>query len=267
MSGLASLQKNFQRYVVDDSARGSFGKHIVGTDKADSTQRLGVYAYAYKARLTEILGNDFLGLQALVDAEQFQKLCSHYIDETPSQVTNARWYGDRLAAFLRTTAPWSETPALSEMADVDWTIGLSFDAPDETHVTEEKVAAVAIGEWPEMRFGLHASVYRLPLHWNVADIRRAVDRGETPPAQSALDAPQTWLFSRQDYTVRYRRLDDDEAAALDAAQNGAAFGEICEVMCDWHDVDVVAMRAAMLFKAWIQNEWIAELQLPHGVVR
>lgn len=59
--------------------------------------------------------------------------------------------------------------------------------------------------------------------------------------------------------MRYRSMEADEADALDSVEQGFSFAEVCERLCEWHASDVVAMRAAMLLKAWIQNHWIKEL--------
>lgn len=264
MNSLAQLQQGFQTHVLDNQVSDAFDQTIVGTPEASSGERLNVYANAYRARLVEILGNDFIGLQALTDASQFEALCHHYIAETPSRTYNARWYGARLPVFLRTTAPWSNNLALSEMADLDWAIGLSFDAADEPHISEADVAAMPPSHWPEMHCRLHGSVRRLFHCWNVADIRRALDRGETPPPLRNLRIPQAWIVSRQEHTVRYRAVEGDESDALDAVEQNLSFTDICEQLCEWHAPDVVAMRVASLFKAWIQNQWIKELYWPDG---
>ena len=259
MKHLALLQREFQTHVLHEPAQGEFASRVVGSPQSSGHERLGVYAHAYRARLIEILGNDFIGLRALVDESEFDALCRHYVAETPSHVYNARWYGARLALFLRVTAPWSASPALSEMAELDWAIGLSFDAVDEAVVSESDVAAIDPSEWPDMRCRLTASVRRLFNNWNVGDIRRAIDRGETPPPLQKLRVPQSWIVSRQEHTVRYRQAEGDESDALDGVERGLSFAELCEQLCEWHSPDVVAMRVATLFKAWIGNQWIKAL--------
>jgi Putative DNA-binding domain len=262
MSKLAHLQRHFQNYVLHEPTGNAFDQSVVATEKASSVERLGVYSNAYTARLVEILGNDYLGLQALVGTDRFEEICRAYIEETPSHHYNARWYGDRLPAFLRLTSPWSEESSLHEMAQLDWMIGLSFDSPDETCATESDVAALAIDDWPEMVIRLSGTIRYANFSWNVADIHRALDLDKTRPKLRKHPEPQTWIVSRQDYVVRYRRLENDEAAAITAAHQGKSFGDLCEILCEWHSTDDVAMHAAVLLKAWIQNRWIASFALP-----
>lgn len=259
MKSLARLQHEFQTHVLHEPSSDAFAARVVGSPQASGIERLNVYSHAYRARLVEILGNDFIGLRALAGEDEFDALCRHYVTETPSHTYNARWYGARLPLFLRVTAPWSGNLALSEMAELDWAIGLSFDAADEATVGESDVAALDPSEWPDMRCRLTASVRRLFNNWNIGDIRRATDRGETPPALQKLRIPESWIVSRQEHTVRYRLLEGDESDALDGVERGLSFAELCEQLCEWHAPDSVALRVATLFKAWIQNQWIKEL--------
>ena len=262
MSKLAHLQRHFQSYVMREPNGDAFDRAVVATAKASSAERLDVYGHAYTARLIEILGNDYLGLQAMVGGDRFDAICRAYIEETPSHHYNARWYGDRLSTFLRLTSPWSEEASLYEMAELDWMIGLSFDSPDETHATESDVAALAIDDWPEMSIRLSGTIRCAEFYWNVPDIHRALDLDKKLPKLRKYSEPQPWIVSRQDFTVRYRRLEMDEAAAIEAARQGKSFGDLCELLSEWHSTDDVAMRAAVLLKAWIQNRWIASFGLP-----
>jgi len=261
MTALANLQRKFQAYVLDQAANDQFDRAVVGGPHVDSRTRLGVYAYAYRARLVEVLGNDFHGLHALAGAGKFDALAHAYVEATPSTHYNVRWYGARFADFIRATPPWSDIEAFAEMAQLEWTLGLSFDAPDQTHVRSADLAKLAPEQWPHLRLRLHPAVHRLHLRWNVGAIRRALDREEPLPALIKFDQAKTWIVSRRGTAVRHRAAERDEAAALDAVERGASFADICEVLCQWHANDAVAMHAATLLKQWIHDHWITEFLL------
>ncbi|MGH8124111.1 MAG: DNA-binding domain-containing protein [Rudaea sp.] len=261
MNALASLQQDFQAYVLSRRDDVKLVRSVVATSAADAPARLRVYAYAYRARLVEVLSKDFPGLRAMA-ADDFEPLAEAYVGATPSTHYNLRWYGERFAQFIRTTSPWSDTPALAEMAQFEWTFGLSFDAADEAPVQSSALETLAPEQWPYLRQRLHGAVHRLSLHWNVAAIRRAVDGEEALPALIEFDEAQTWVVSRRETAVRYRRANADEAAALDAVESGATFAEVCEVLCAWHEEDGVAMHAATLLKQWIHDQWVTEFLLP-----
>lgn len=266
MSALAELQRDLQAFVLQRDASGPGDATravaaIVASPAADATQRLGIYAHGYRARLLEILRNDFPGLRALAGADAFERLCLGYVEATPSPYYNVRWYGDRLAAFARMQSPWSAQSALAEMAAFEWNIGLAFDAAAQPIVAAAEVAAVAPQDWPRLCLRLHPSLRRIVLSWNVSAIRRAVDRAEAMPPLQACSPAQSWIVWRKDLTVRYRRLEDDEAAALDAVAQGGSFAQLCTVLCEWRPLDAVAARAATFFRQWIEDQWVTALDL------
>jgi hypothetical protein len=258
MSTLAELQREMQAHVLHGD--GAAYRAIDATRGASAAERLHVYTHGYRARLLEILGNDFYALRALAGAEEFERLASAYIDATPSTHPNVRWYGGSLATFLRTQPPWSRHSEFADMAELEWAIGLAFDAADETVISFNDLAALSAQDWPCLRLRLHASVQRRRLAHNVDAMRRAIDRDEALPESQAAHAP-AWIAWRDSLSVRHRRLEDDEAAALAAVADGATFAELCERLCEWHAPDAVALRAASLLRRWIDEGWIAAFDI------
>lgn len=256
MSTLATIQRRMQAFVLHPETPGEIATAVVATALAGVDQRLGVYAHAYRARLLEALRNDFPGLLQLTTPDVFDELGRDYIQARPSRHANLRWLGDSLADFLRTHARWSATPALADMAEFEWRLSLAFDAVTETCVEAPSLEALPATEWPNLRLVLAQSLQRMSLQWNVAAMRRALDNGEEWPAPARLDPPQPWAIWRKDLVVRHRRLDDDETAALDLVDSGGSFAELCELLCDWHALDAVAMRAVSLLKCWVGEQWI-----------
>jgi hypothetical protein len=259
MSALRQLQERFQTLILGDDDAGSFARSVVATPAADAHARLGVYSHAYRARLAEVLGNDFPGLQKLAGAEGFAELCQAYIRATPSTLYNVRWYGGGLPRFLRATPPWSDTPALGEMAAFEWELGLSFDAADEPGVEAGELQALEPERWPGLRLRFNAAVRRVGLHCNVNDVRRAADQEAAIPPLRMFAGKRVCLIWRQDTVVRYRLVDEDEAAALVQVALHATFAQICEALCAWHSEETVALRAATLLRRWIQEQLVAAL--------
>lgn len=259
MKPLARLQSDFQRRILDGGADAAILDAVIGDATAGAAERVGVYVHAYASRLVEVLESDFLTLRFAAGDEAFAELCRDYVMATPSSHRNVRWYGRDLAEFLRTTSPWQDTPAYAELASLDWAIGLAFDATDEVSVTEADVAALPPERWGEMVFLLPQHVHRLGFSWNAGPVRQAHDRGRACPTLRRLKTRQTWIVSRQNREVHYRQLEADEAAALDTVAAGAPFAQMCEALCDRHPQEAVALRAAGLLKAWINNGWIAAI--------
>ena len=262
MNALAPLQDDFQRRVLDVGIDAAILDAVVGNAIADADERVGIYVHAYSSRLVEALENEFLTLRFAAGDEAAAQMFSDYVAATPSTHRNVRWYGKGLAEFLRSASPWSKTPAFAELAALDWMIGLSFDAADESSIAEADIAAIPFERWGEMILRLPQHVQRRTFVWNVGEVRQARDRAQPCQKLQRLQFPQTWIVSRRNLEVHYRALEPDEAAALDAVAAGAPFEAMCEALCDWHAQEEVALRAAGLLKAWIGNGWIAGVELP-----
>ena len=68
-----------------------------------------------------------------------------------------------------------------------------------------------------------------------------------------LESPQAWLIWRQNLTTRYRSMTHEEAQALDTLRNAGTFGQLCDVLCEWHDPAEVPVRAATFLKGWLSE--------------
>lgn len=266
MSSLANLQRALQASVLHGDGTPAVIDAIVTSPAADATQRLGIYLHAYRARLLEVLGNDHPGLRSMTGSETFERLGNAYIDATPSTQFNVRWYGGALARFLRGMPDEPSHLAFAAMAELEWAMGLAFDAEFQTIVEARAMAAIDAASWPTLGLRLQSSLQRFSLEFNAPEIRLAVDQGKPVPAVQAWHPPQAWIVWRKDSRVRYRRLDEDEAAAIDAIAAGASFAQVCELLCAYQPVDAVALRAAGLFRAWIDDQWVAALLQPDASV-
>ncbi|MBS0569999.1 MAG: putative DNA-binding domain-containing protein [Proteobacteria bacterium] len=260
MTTLTRLQDDFQRRILGGDA--AILGAVVGNTTADAAERVGVYVHAYSARLVEALENEFLTLRFAAGDETGAEMLRDYVAATPSTLRNVRWYGKDLAQFLRVAPRWRKTPAFAELAELDWAISVSFDAADETCITEADIAVVPFERWGEMILRLPQHVRLVTSAWNVWTVRQARDRGQACPELQRLEYPQTWIVSRRDFEVHYRQLEADEAVALETIASGAPFADVCAALCGWHAQEEVALRAAGLLKAWLGNGWISGAVLP-----
>ncbi|HSN00093.1 MAG TPA: putative DNA-binding domain-containing protein [Rudaea sp.] len=260
MNALTRLQDDFQRRILGGDA--AILDAVVGNATADADERVGIYVHAYSSRLVEALENEFLTLRFAAGDEAAAAMFRDYVTATSSTHRNVRWYGKDLAQFLRSAPPWKDTPAFAELAELDWAIGLSFDAKDEIGIAEADIAVIPFERWGEMTLRLPRHVRLNTSAWNVWQVRQARDRAQPCPKLRRLESPQQWIVSRQNLEVHYRQLEVDEAAALEAVAAGLPFERLCEALCDWHLQEEVALRAAGLLKAWISNGWIAGVELP-----
>ncbi len=249
MTRVSSLQARFQNAIL--TRGGGFDDAIVATERVSAAQRIEIYANAYRSRLIECLRESYSALHTLLGDDAFERLCRAYIDSHTPHHYSVRWYGDRLATYLRGTAPYRDHPYLAELAEFEWRLMESFDASDAPPVTVEEMSSIPPDRWPSLTFALHPSLRRLELAWNVAAIRSAVDEERDPPSPQKGDQPAPWIIWRNQLRQFYRSLPDAEAWMLTHAQRGEHFAALCEGLCQWKDESEVAVHAAGLLKQWI----------------
>ena len=255
MSTLVDLQRDLQRHVLTGDA--AIAAAVNSTAAVPAATRLGVYSNAYRIRLADALGDNMPNLRAFLGEDEFGAVAARYIDQHPSQFASIRWFGDRLAQELERSHP--EQPWIAELARWEWALAAVFDAQDAPPVGIESLAAVAPGDWGDLRLEFHPSVQRLELSTNAQALFKAFADEQSPAAPAMLDSPHPWLLWRQDLKTQYRSLEPDEAAALEVVRNGGTFAEMCEVLCEWHEADTVPLVAAGMLKRWIVEELLIGL--------
>ncbi|BAO45279.1 HvfC/BufC N-terminal domain-containing protein [Thiolapillus brandeum] len=225
---------------------------IASDEKADAQERMDLYAGAYRARLVDSLGEDFPGLWSMLGDDQFYRLCLEYIRRHPSVWTSIRWFGSHMVEFLKTNPPYMDFPQVAEMAAFEWAQGLVFDAEHSPSLSLDELVARTPDQWPDMHFGFSPAMQRLDMEWNIPLLWAALDREDPElPELEQQPCPVGWVLWRQDLVPGWRRLDVDEAWALDRAREGVSFAQICEGLLEWVDETHAPLRAAGFLKTWV----------------
>lgn len=257
MNNLADLQENFQNYLL--SGQSDIEQFIVSTKSVSAFKRLSIYKEAYQARLIECLGSNFPCLKIHVGDEKFAELGIAYMNEHPSTYRSVRWFGDKFADFLN-QYEGNQFPYLSELAQFEWKMTLTFDAPDHPALPIEQMASVPGDAWSRMILIPHPSLQRLNFHWNVVSLWQSIANEKLLEPLVENSTTESWVLWRIDYINRFYLLSANEAWAMDAMISGATFGEMCEGLCQWFPEEEVGLRAASLLKGWIQSGLLADFR-------
>jgi hypothetical protein len=260
---LRDLQRSLQRYLLggmgEGGCAGELAAAIAETPPLSVQARLGIYRHAYTARLIEALAETYPMLQRLLGEEQFEHLCTRFIDAHPSRHRSIRWYGRELAGFLALTRPFEEQPMLAELARLEWTLSEVFDAADAGTIDRAALASVEPARWAELGFRFHPSLRRLDLECNSVSVWQALEEGTDPGDAERASQPVPWLLWRRQFKNYFRSMDAAERAALDAATAGRSFAEICEILAAFVPEAEIPLRAAMLASSWADSGIIASL--------
>jgi Putative DNA-binding domain len=259
MSDFARQQAAFQRGILsgDDTVLAE----ILDSPREKREALFGVYRHAYGSRLVEAMRNDHELLHLYLGDEMFDEMAHAYVKARPSEHPNLRWFSQGLPDFLKSAAPYSDHPVLSDLAALEKALNDAFDAAEGAVVELTEMVGFAPEVWSGLTFRPHPSASRLDLATNASAIWLALKNDETPPDAVALEQPARLLVWRQDVTPMFRELPAEEAMMWDEAANGIPFGVLCEMLATYDDPDNAAGRGAGYLHGWITAGLLTEVSV------
>lgn len=262
-NSLQAIQDEFQKYIL--GARPTHAPPIAAAVREQfglgATERLAIYHRAYRARLREALCEAYDKTWSYIGDDMFAELADSYLAACPSPHNNLRWYGGSLAEHALQVFPGY--PFIAELARLEWSLGLAFDAEDQPPLTRTGLALVAPEAWGGLRFRLHPSARILAMDWNAVALWQAMAAGEEAPEPLQTAQPAHWLVWRQAGQPHFRSLPALEAQALQAIAGGLPFGEMCGAMCEKSaDTDATMLALAGYLQHWLAQELLTAREAP-----
>jgi uncharacterized protein (UPF0276 family) len=224
-ASLAVTQQRFADYVLNRSEPPPLSL-LRSPHDADATSRAAIYANAYQARLSEVLGDTFGKTLLYMGSDLFDHHARAYALAHPPQTRSLSRYGDRFVDHLRAQYPGS--PELIELATLDFTLRTRFDSHDAPAMSALDAAADTSAAWLTRRSVLHPGVMLIAVSTNVVQLWHAIDGDVDVPPATLLPTGATLLIWRQELQPHFRTLDADEAAFLQALHDGCAIAEAAD---------------------------------------
>ncbi|MEO6026146.1 MAG: DNA-binding domain-containing protein [Candidatus Binatia bacterium] len=260
MRRLPDLQRDLFRAIA--GSRATVGPppvldEIQGNARLSPAERLAVYARMYRARLVDVLTEDYPRVGALLGAEAFGAAAHAYIDAHPSTQPSLRWFGARFAEFLD-QAPLDGAPEfLVDLARLEWARLAVFDAPDAPLLEIDALRRIPPDEWTTLRLSLVPAVVTLDAAWPVHEIWQAV---ETALPSSEIRPSTTHLrVWRQGDQVFQVSMDAAERIALAAVVTGDTFADLCERLASVVSAEEAPATAGSLMLRWLEDGVLAAL--------
>ncbi|MCF6198515.1 MAG: DNA-binding domain-containing protein [Hyphomicrobiaceae bacterium] len=256
MTSLKDLQDSFQKALLEGDP--SILTQIPDSQREKKEELLGVYQYAYGARLLEFLQTDYGNLHGYLGDEQFEALCNAYIESHPSHTINARWFGEQFPAFVKETPPFSDMAQLGEIAALEYALNSVFDEVDERVLSMEQLAELPPEKWAGLVLQPVTAIHHLALTTNADEIWQALENENDPPALVQHEETVHILVFRYDSHGYFRPMPYEEAMMWDKMVMGVPFGVLCELITAYGGEEDAAMRAAGYLQGWIASGFIAE---------
>ena len=254
---LRELQRDMQRHLLGEES--GVTAAIVDAPPLPAADRLAIYRNAYQVRLIDALHETYPILHGLLGDEAWVEMGQGYVAAHPSVFRSIRWYGRELPEFLAGLTPYSETPILSEVARLEWTLAEVFDATDALSLPRSALSSIEPSAWGGLTFEFHPSLRRLSFSWNSAAVWKAMSQDETPPRPEMASAPIPWLLWRQNLQNYFRSMNAVESAALDSALRGHNFAQLCEDLGALLPQEEIPAAAASLLGAWADSGIIVKV--------
>jgi hypothetical protein len=223
---------------------------VIDDDRMSATERLGIYEFAYVARLIESLQQTYPAVLHVLGADSFRSLARAYVTESPSRVASIRYYGRTFDDFLERSTPEPANAMLGDLARWEWALTCAFDGADVTDLPLSALADIAPERWPALRLQLAAPLQRVNQNTNAVAWWRFAVQDAPQPESIVTSSHSDWAIWRSGLQTSFRSLPADEAWMLDAALRGCAFGDLCAGLVPFNDEAGAAGRAASLFKTW-----------------
>jgi hypothetical protein len=252
---LSGLQVAFHDHLLNRPS--DFAQEVVDGGRITIEHRLHIYHNAYRARLLENLQDAYEKTWAYLGDETFETTARAYIEVTPPNHRNLRWYGATFPDWLAGQFP--DDGDVAELAMVDWQLRKAFDGPDATPIGADKLTGLAPTEWETIGFQLTPTLHISPLLYNSVPIWHAIDQEQTPPASEKLAEPSWLLIWRKGWQPHFRTIGAVENAALQQLQKGTPFSEVCTALTNQFSETEAATVAAESLLVWLHDELIVGL--------
>ena len=224
-------------------------EQVVTRSKAlSAVERLGIYGYAYYARLLECLKEEFPAVLHAVGEDAFNAFALGYLQKYPSRSYTLFELGAKFPRYLDETRPaddrgseGDENTAEADRAAACWiqfvidlatferTVGEIFDGPgpeDGVLLRAEQISSLASEQFLTARLVGVECLRLLPLRFPVGDFYKSARRKEevAPP-----DPAETFLaVTRVNYTVCHHSLSRAAYELLSALLAGECLADAIE---------------------------------------
>jgi len=256
MTKLFTMLDSFQDYLISGNNENILPSIVA--DHISAPNHLKIYFDAYRLRLLDILQIDFPKTLVLMGEEQFETAFHQYLKQHPSTHFSVRYFGRHFPSFLRKTKPFSEYPAISEMAQFEWSLMSTLDAADAPIISLDDLSGLPQEQWANLSLTFHSSLTTIICQWNTPELWKIIDGEEAPTPPTKNKKPTTWLMWRYQLRSLFQSLTTEQEALFNGFYSGLNFSEVIENLCHYMDEKEIPTFALQNMQLWIESGMISE---------
>jgi hypothetical protein len=268
MQPLTSSER-MQRRAPDGGAMNRYASRFIKpNDRLTSFERLEIYNRQYWFRVLSALGEDFPGLRAVLGQRRFDAMVKAYLIANPSRSFTLRNLGAQLESWLRKNPKWagSNLNLALDIVRIEWADIEAFDGKAEPALRPEDLANVAgnrlmLTVQPYVRL----LSFKYPVDDLLLEVRKEDDdtdfasnafaerkKRKRVRAVAKLKPAQIFLaVHRIDYSVYFRRLDQEEFFILTALRQGKTLSAAVESA--FRKSDIAPEQRPLKVQTWFQT--------------
>jgi hypothetical protein len=220
-------------------------RFIKPNDRLTSFERLEIYNRQYWFRVLAALGEDFPGLRAVLGQRRFDAMARAYLIANPSRSFTLRNLGSRMESWLRKNPKWAGTNQnlALDIVRLEWADIEAFDGNAEPALRPTDLSSAA---GPRLKLTVQPYVRLLSFRYPVDDLLLEVRKEDEDTdfssntfaehrkrkrvrAVAKLKPARIFLaVHRIDYSVYFRRLEQEEFSILTALRQGKTLSAAVE---------------------------------------
>lgn len=222
---------------------------LVCGDRPQALTRLGVYHHAYRARLSEVLGDSFPKTRLYMGDGAFDAEAVAFVVAHPPTNHNLARYGQGLVDHLVHRYP--SNTELHELAQLDWDLRTRFDGPDAPALDPDQAAADTQAAWVQQALPLHPSLCLRTLTTNAVQLWHAMDQDGVVPPPVRDQTPCTLAVWRRGLQPHFQTVPAPAGDLLGLLAAGHSIQTACEVLVNQGAVHDPSAVGACL-REWLE---------------
>ncbi len=237
---------------------------LVSNRQLSASARIGIYHYAYHARLVDCLADDFPSVLHALGREAFTALARDIIARSPSDHPNLNRYGQRLVRHCQDErARVPQRAFIAELAELEWAMVEVLHAQAAPTLSLAALQTIPPQGWGAVRFKASDTVRLLRSTYPVNRYLQA-QREERAPAIPARGASATAIY-RKGFTVWRMDLSPPMVGILSALFAGEPLGQALAALGEAAGAAQQQRMATLVmtwFRDWVQSGFFAALAAP-----
>jgi hypothetical protein len=221
-----------------------------------AVERLGLYQYAYHARLVECLADDYPTIQYAIGESAFETLAKKYVEAHPSKNPNLNYFGKTFADFVKVQSWLDHHEFLYDLARLEWAMVEVLHAPAAQTLSLAGLSQLDPERWPGIKLSPAPTLRFFEFDYPVNKFLQAMRDDRKPPIPARAWAA-TAIY-REDFTVWRMNFTRPMANVLSALLAGRTLGDALDLLetTSTKEGDVMVW-----FREWVSGGFFGAIDL------